>query len=96
MNLPGFAAEGSLYISAGQYRAAPNGSIFAGQVLPMGTCCSACPSCVYACDPLLGGNSCELCMAGRRICLENCTRCGPFEFCIDGVCRLPGPFPRPR
>lgn len=79
MNLPGFAAEGSLYISAGQYRAAATTvATFAGQVLPM-TCCSDCKlSCnchkTSLFDPVY--NQCiDACHAAYQYCLDTCTYC---------------------
>ena len=92
MNLPGFAAEGSLYISPGQYQSVADRAILAGQVSPAGVCCSDCNqrcNCfkVGSFDPEY--NQCiSICAAERQVCLSNCVDCRtqPTPCCPSG-CR---------
>lgn len=85
MNLPGFAAEASVYKTTGQYCGAATFSISAGQVLPA-TCCSACPCDLtqgWECPPenpecwKAGIVACVECL---RNCQDVCTpSCGPCQ-----------------
>jgi hypothetical protein len=91
MNIPGFAAEASLYNTVRQYHAVTAGSSFAGQVLPMATCCDACP----VCDPCSSSEcpphdpgcciaSIKECIA-RFKCLRDCVTIQPPAVCCNGV-----------
>jgi hypothetical protein len=80
MNIPGFAADASLYKTGGQYFGIATGSTFASQVLPM-ICCSECPEC--DCNPgdcPTGNPGCcaaylKSCLAERLQCERTCKHC---------------------
>jgi len=95
MNLPGFAAEGSLYTSAGQYQSVATRAVLAGQVLPAGICCEECakmicPPCSpeYRNIPGFCAAQANRCWAERQVCLSNCVDCRtqPTPCCPSG-CR---------
>jgi hypothetical protein len=80
MNLPGFAAEGSLYTSAGQYQSVAARSVLAGKVLPS-SCCSECAEIICRCTPEqnIYPGQCESylisCNGARNACLDTCVPC---------------------
>jgi hypothetical protein len=100
MNLPGFAAEDSLYISSGQYQSVATRAILSGQVLPTGNCCSECAEIIcQPCSPLdreIRGR-CEAlmiqCNEQRQACYANCVDCSPHrQPCCPYDCKGTCPF----
>lgn len=81
MNIPGFTAEASLYNSGRQYYGDTTAPLYAYGVLPMGTCCSDCPTCYpcysWECPPSDPGccGSYYQCVANRVDCLRTCVNC---------------------
>jgi hypothetical protein len=95
MNLPGFAAEGSLYISAGQYQSVATRAILSGRVSPS-ICCSECGGPLCHCTPEqnIYPGQCEAyligCNGARQACYANCTDCEkqpPQPPCCPVNCR---------
>lgn len=98
MNLPGFAAEGSLYMSARQYQSVASRAVLAGQVSPARICCSECgPPCSCTPEQNIYPGQCEAymisCNAARQACLGSCVDCQPHpQPCCPYGCKGTCPF----
>jgi hypothetical protein len=70
MHLPGFAAEASIYVAAGTYRAAKLGTSSSNRIVPA---IPACQNCDFICDVCirrrLACGACGFCVLG--ICDPN-------------------------
>lgn len=101
MNMPGFAAEASLYITRTLYRGRAGGGQsgeISGVMLAAESCQCTSPNCTWSCpQPVPQPPGRPFCHRGRTNCYVDClARCNdPGGFCEDNCsCCCFGPVPR--
>jgi hypothetical protein len=81
MNIPGFAAESSVYVTKRQYRiSGMRGGSIRNRITPAGTCTCTDPACTWSCPVPPPPDDCTRC---RR--LTGCAKSRCLCECVGGI-----------